>query len=143
LRSIFSLIFIFELIYFNRKIALLKEVSWLEVNGSLDMKYLDPGVKYKLEFVVYLKPDAFGWKDTPAYIMVKPGRQSKYIWKNADLTRMGDSNVIPSTSPLEFTVPLDHAADDKLNFGLFEIWKGSWKGGLVIQNVIISKVSEV
>jgi Phloem protein 2 len=129
------------LIYFNSKKAELIQVSWLEVNGSLDLKLLDPEVKYKLEFNVQLKPDAFGWNDAPVYLMVKPGKKSKYLWKNADLSRMtSNTTAIPFSSPLQFTVQLDSATDDKLTFGLFEIWKGRWKGGLVITNVVISKV---
>lgn len=129
--------------YLNRNIAELVQVSWLEVNGSLDMKrYLKAG-KYKLEFKVTLKPDAFGWNNSPVYIMAKPGKNSSYIWKNTDLSKIKEEQkastfTIPSGSTLEFTVPSDH--DDKLTFGLFEIWARKWKGGLVIEEVIISKV---
>ncbi|XP_078171802.1 protein PHLOEM PROTEIN 2-LIKE A9-like [Carex rostrata] len=125
--------------------AELVQVSWLEVNGSLDMGKLEASTKYKLEFKVTLKPDAFGWNNSPVYIMARPGKNNSYIWKNTDLSKIKEEQksspdlIIPSGSTLEFTTP-SSVHDDKLTFGLFEIWARKWKGGLVIQEVIISKV---
>lgn len=129
--------------YLNSNIAELVQVSWLEVNGSIDMKRLKAGTRYKLEFKVTLKPDAFGWNNSPVYIMAKPGKNSNYIWKNTDLSKIKDEQksstfTIPSVPSLEFAMP--SSSDDKLYFGLFEIWAKKWKGGLVIEEVIISEV---
>ncbi|KAJ4773337.1 Phloem protein 2 [Rhynchospora pubera] len=124
----------------DRRIAELIQVCWLEVNGSVEMNKLQPNTRYKLEFKIKLKPDAFGWNDSPVYIMAMPGKGTKCIWASADLSkiRKGDqTSSIPSR--LEFTTP-SGVADDKISFGLFEIWKGRWKGGLVIEEVVISKV---
>ncbi|KAF3320552.1 protein PHLOEM PROTEIN 2-LIKE A9-like protein [Carex littledalei] len=128
----------------EKNIAELVQVSWLEVNGSLGMKHLKPGTRYKLEFKVMLKPDAFGWNNSPVYIMVKPGKNSNYIWKNTDLSKIKEEQksstfTIPSGSFLEFAMT-SSSDDDKLTFGLFEIWARKWKGGLVIKEVVISEV---
>ncbi|KAJ1694963.1 hypothetical protein LUZ63_011661 [Rhynchospora breviuscula] len=125
----------------DRRIAELIQVCWLEVNGSVEMHHLQPNTRYKLEFKIRLKPDAFGWNDSPVYIMAMPGKGTKCIWASADLSkiRKGEQTCsIPSR--LEFTTPSSSVADDKMSFGLFEIWKGRWKGGLVIEEVVISKV---
>ncbi|KAK0578398.1 hypothetical protein LWI29_009767 [Acer saccharum] len=40
------------------EVAELKQVSWLEITGSVDVK---AGKTYAIEFQVSMKPDAFGW----------------------------------------------------------------------------------
>ncbi|KAK1556909.1 hypothetical protein Q3G72_014410 [Acer saccharum] len=76
--------------------AELKQVCWLEITGSVDVK---AGNRYTIEFLVSMKPDAFGWSGCPVFMMAK------------------DSN--------------------KLFFGLYEVWSGKWKGGLLIHNATI------
>ncbi|KAK4859887.1 hypothetical protein QYF36_013540 [Acer negundo] len=48
--------------------AELKQVCWLEITGSVDVK---PGNKYTIEFQVSMKPDAFGWSGCPVFMMAK------------------------------------------------------------------------
>ncbi|KAJ3688753.1 hypothetical protein LUZ61_017917 [Rhynchospora tenuis] len=119
------------------------QVCWLEVNGSVEMKHLEKSTKYKLEFKIRMKPDAFGWNDSPVYIMAMPGKKAKCIWASVDLSRIKKSEQESSLIPprLEFTTPGPESfhEDDRMSFGLFEIWKGRWKGGLVIEGVIISR----
>ncbi|KAJ8466218.1 hypothetical protein OPV22_028770 [Ensete ventricosum] len=118
----------------------LHQVSWLEVTGTFDNALLeiDKSKRYSLKFRVRMKADAFGWNGCPVYLMVKDGETSKFKWNKVDLSRLpaGTEVDIPETS-VEFKPPPD---DNKVIFGLFEIWRGRWKGGLDILQVIIQEV---
>ncbi|KAF5935963.1 hypothetical protein HYC85_027092 [Camellia sinensis] len=94
--------------------AELLQVCWLEVTGSC---FIDKGKKYNVTFEVSLTPDAFGWNNTTLYIMAKRGEKGRYTWKKLSL--------------------ILNASDDKLYFGLYEIWKGNWKGGLKIYRAVV------
>ncbi|XP_042407908.1 protein PHLOEM PROTEIN 2-LIKE A9-like [Zingiber officinale] len=119
----------------------LNQVSWLEVTGSFSIKDLTCG-KYNLKFKVALKPNAFGWQGSPVYFFVINPMSGKRIWKKRDLSTLkkdGKEAYVPDDLNFEFT------ADPKpqvsqINFGLYEIWKGGWKGGLEIQEVVIEKI---
>ncbi|KAJ1692992.1 hypothetical protein LUZ63_009690 [Rhynchospora breviuscula] len=127
----------------NRRIAELKQVCWLHVGGRVKMKDLHPDTKYKLEFKIRMKKDAFGWNNSPVYIGVKPGEGNERngVWASVDLSRIetGEQKISSIPSCLEFTTPSD-VADGEVSFILLEIWKLGWKGGLVIDEVVISKV---
>ncbi|KAH7654488.1 Phloem protein 2-like protein [Dioscorea alata] len=128
--------------------AELVQVCWLEVTGEIPVNdnYLKPKQEYKLIFNVELKPDAFGWKESPVQFMVKPGKGRK--WKRCYL---GSSQK--NTNKLQD--PFQAPADDKeigfkfqvadgaktVSFGMFEIWKGTWKGGLIIKSVQVEPVN--
>ncbi|XP_072970796.1 protein PHLOEM PROTEIN 2-LIKE A9-like [Typha angustifolia] len=111
--------------------AELVQVCWLEVTGSCDLKNVKENTEYKLEFEVDLKPDAFGWNN-PVYVMAKVGDSRK--WKKFDLSRNdGKSQTKPA-----IVFNTGKVKDPKLTFGLYDIWTGRWKGGLLIRKVIIS-----
>ncbi|RWR85724.1 protein PHLOEM PROTEIN 2-LIKE A9-like protein [Cinnamomum micranthum f. kanehirae] len=115
----------------------LLQVSWLEVTGSLDLKKLEAKT-YNLRFTVSMRPDAFGWKGSPVYFMAKVG-EGKIIWKKADLSELPANSDFKIPAELKFTVTAkDKDSTEKLRFGLYEIWRGRWKGGLVIRDVEIT-----
>ncbi|CAL9765861.1 unnamed protein product [Musa acuminata subsp. burmannicoides] len=123
----------------------LHQVSWLEVSGVFENSVLDKvnakldaSKSYSLTFKVRMKADAFGWSGCPVYLMVKDGDTKKFKWKKVDLSRLtaGTDMYIPDSSDKHIFKP----PSDKLTFGLFEIWRGRWKGGLEISQVIIEKV---
>lgn len=119
----------------------LLQVCWLEVSGWLEMNKLDKNKKYKVTFKVSMKPDAFGWSGSPVYLMAKVG-DNKFIWKSENLSGVPGMTERSIPEDLTFTVKdADVSADKKLNFGLYEIWRGRWKGGLVIHEVEISPVT--
>lgn len=120
--------------------AELLQVSWLEVSGSIDLDKLRVGQEYRLSFKVTLKPDAFGWADSPVYLMAKPGKGAPHNWKKTELRSQGTAFEIPRDPDLKFKVP-DKVDGEKLQFGMYEIWKGRWKGGLIIHEVIIEPFS--
>ncbi|WOL15718.1 Phloem protein 2-like [Canna indica] len=121
----------------------LLQVSWLEVTGSILLEDLglEKGSCYTLSFRVSLKSDAFGWNGCPVYLMVKDPKEGKYQWKNADLSLLPKDENKTTTIPinkLTFQIPSSYDKKSTLSFGLFEIWRGRWKGGLRIHEVIIS-----
>ncbi|KAJ6802155.1 protein PHLOEM PROTEIN 2-LIKE A9-like [Iris pallida] len=121
--------------------AELLQVSWLEVTGSINLDKLRTDTEYRVIFRVSLKTDAFGWADSPVYLMAKPGKAALHIWKKADLSTSqgGGERLIPPD--LKFKVPAKVSAGEKLQFGMYEIWKGRWKGGLIIHEVIVEPFS--
>lgn len=111
-------------------------MSWLEVTGKLELSKLEQGRNYKVIFTLLLKTDAFGWNYGPIYFTARPGRTAQYIWRAADLSTKQpekDFNIeVPFTAP-----PTNPTDKDELLFGIYEIWNGRWKGGLVIKEVSI------
>ncbi|XP_058072037.1 protein PHLOEM PROTEIN 2-LIKE A9-like [Magnolia sinica] len=120
--------------------AELLQVCWLEVSGSVELNQLNPG-KHKISFALSLKPDAFGWAGSPIYLMVKVG-SGGFKWKSYNLSTMGptDKKRIPDDFCFEVGQN-DTSGGEKLHFGLYEIWRGRWKGGLLIHEVVISKAT--
>lgn len=112
------------------------------MSGWLELKKLDKDREYKVRFKVSMKPDAFGWSGSPVYLMAKVGG-NKFIWKSANISGKPPGVEFCIPEDLKFTVKdTDQLTEDaKLNFGLYEIWRGRWKGGLVIHDVEISPVS--
>lgn len=118
----------------------LLQVSWLQVNGKAELSYFLPDKEYAVKFKVELKPDNFGWAGRPVYLMVKIDH-SQRLWKKADLSMNppGTEFAVPIDPLLTFKVPKD-ASGKMVEFGMYEIWKGRWKGGLVIKEVVIEPV---
>ncbi|XP_077220255.1 protein PHLOEM PROTEIN 2-LIKE A9-like [Tasmannia lanceolata] len=118
----------------------LLQVCWLEVSGSIPIQKMQKEREYQVKFKVEMKPDAFGWSGSPVYLMAKVGK-GDFNWKRANLNSKGTE---PFSIPddLKFKVPSGATNDnnDKISFGLYEIWKGRWKGGLLIHEVVISPV---
>ncbi|KAG0494593.1 hypothetical protein HPP92_005587 [Vanilla planifolia] len=98
--------------------------------------------KYMVKFRVELTPDNFGWGEScPVYFMVKVAQEAR-SWKKVYLNQANTGVVfdVPMDGQLTFRVPERRGADDQLHFGMYEIWRGRWKGGLVIHEVIIAPV---
>ncbi|KAI8001893.1 Protein PHLOEM PROTEIN 2-LIKE A9 [Camellia lanceoleosa] len=122
--------------------AELLQVCWLEVTGSCP---IDKGKKYNVSFEVSLTPDAFGWNNTTLYIMAKIGEKGRYTWKKVNLTNQNTNKdqrfSIPHEQNNLIVDTVADASDDKLYFGLYEIWKGNWKGGLKIYHAVVKEVN--
>ncbi|KAM3343031.1 protein PHLOEM PROTEIN 2-LIKE A9 [Capsicum galapagoense] len=117
--------------------AELVQVSWLEVTGWCDCDILKLNTTYEVEFELKLTPDAFGFNELPLYFMVKWGSKNK--WKKIYLTKEAiDESTGTYCVPNNLTI--DTAVSEsksKLCFGLYEVWSGKWKGGLIIKKVHI------
>ncbi|KAL8033920.1 hypothetical protein ABFS82_13G189100 [Erythranthe guttata] len=119
--------------------AHLHQVSWLEVTASV--RGTNPSKNYDVGFRVSVTPDAFGWSNYPVYIMVKRGKEGKFAWKKFFL------NTNETNKPFEITgrlikaeKPLEDSSDDqRVYFGLYEVWSGKWKGGLKIHHAFITE----
>ncbi|PIA36671.1 hypothetical protein AQUCO_03300111v1 [Aquilegia coerulea] len=122
--------------------AVLIQVSWLEVTARIPLSKLDPEKKYKVSFDVSLKADAFGWNEIPIHIMAKIGRRGKYKWQPHVL---GVPTNPPFKIPLSLDEPIQITKDEKnsgdsLYFGLYEVWRGTWKGGLQVEEARVEVV---
>ncbi|XP_065634904.1 protein PHLOEM PROTEIN 2-LIKE A9 isoform X2 [Quercus suber] len=122
----------------NGSPAELIQVSWLEVTGTFDGV---KGKKYEIGFEVSLTPDAFGWNGCHVYVMAKVGKRGKYSWKRSSLENPKTGNFQIPLETLDIKVD-DNAnnTDNKIYFGMYEVWSGKWKGGLKIYNAIIKEV---
>ncbi|KAF8104168.1 hypothetical protein N665_0177s0024 [Sinapis alba] len=114
---------------------LLKMVSWLEVTGSFERT--EPGKTYKIGFNISFKPDATGWDRAPLVMSAKIGKKGK--------TNKGRSEPvnIPDESDGGFEISVSPTADNqdtKLQFGLYEVWTGQWKTGLLIHEAFVQEV---
>ncbi|KAF3635046.1 protein PHLOEM PROTEIN 2-LIKE A9 [Capsicum chacoense] len=115
--------------------AELVQVSWLEVTGWCDKVKLN--TTYEVEFELKLTPDAFGFNELPLYFMVKWGSKNK--WKKIYLTKEAiDESTGTYCVPNNLTIDTAVSeSESKLCFGLYEVWSGKWKGGLIIKKVHI------
>ncbi|KAG5234391.1 hypothetical protein OIU77_000200 [Salix suchowensis] len=116
--------------------AELLKVCWLEVTGTT--KESLPKGKYEIKFNLQVKPGAFGLSDSPIFMMAKVGKRGRYKWRKIKLPQTSDSSSA-TTDP--FQIEVDEAREDnKLYFGLYEVWNGKWKGGLLIHGATVEQV---
>ena len=115
--------------------AELLQVCWLEVSGKITCA--EKGKKYNISFCISLKADAFGWNNCPVYVMAKFGKKGKYFWKKMMLTApdQRESNI-----DLEIECKDDNEENKTIYFGLYEVWSGKWKGGLLLHKAIVKQV---
>ncbi|XP_006468453.2 protein PHLOEM PROTEIN 2-LIKE A9 [Citrus sinensis] len=114
----------------------LVQVCWLEATGSVEVKR---GKKYQIGFKISLKADAFGWSGCPVFMMAKLGKKGKYTWrKMKPLDHLGKEAAEIPDEKFEILVP--EQGENQLYFGLYEVWNGKWKGGLLIHHAFIREV---
>lgn len=117
-------------------------MSWLEVTGSFPSELLKVDGQYSVKFKVSLMTNAFGWQGSPVYFFVLDPNTKKRKWRKRDLSglkRDGSSEEVPADLNFDFKGNQKNEASE-ISFGLYEIWKGGWKGGLDIREVVIKKV---
>ena len=119
--------------------AELIQVSWLEVSGKVGP--VKVGETYVVNFDIAVKDTGFGWGNTEVLIMAKIGKKGSYKYKPVKLA-CGDNGYIPKPDEeqLEITVTVNDK-DLDLHFGLYEVWSGKWKGGLIIKKAEVTKKS--
>ncbi|GKV36858.1 hypothetical protein SLEP1_g44944 [Rubroshorea leprosula] len=90
-----------------------------------------------------MKSDAFGWANSPVFLMAKVGKRGKYIWKRLSQLEQCPKEPIdvpdPNSNSFQIDVPAD-AIDPRLYFGLYEVWSGKWKGGLRIHGATVKEI---
>ncbi|XP_019056243.1 PREDICTED: protein PHLOEM PROTEIN 2-LIKE A9 [Tarenaya hassleriana] len=129
-----------------RKPAELKTICWLEVTGTVDVK---PGKKYQIGFKVSFKPDATGWDQAPVFMSAKIGKKGKTTWKriksiNQIFGKSGLEMVVPDETDGRFEIyvsPMESDQDSKLRFGLYEVWTGQRKTGLMIHEASVQEMA--
>ncbi|KAM7260147.1 hypothetical protein ACFE04_015888 [Oxalis oulophora] len=118
--------------------AELVQVSWLEVTTS---KILPAG-KYSIGFMISLNQGATGWDNYPVFLMAKVGKRGRYSWKRVKLSSLApeaEPTRIPQNDKFEIDVPSNN--DQKIFFGIYEVWSGKWKTGLKIHGAHVEKVN--
>ncbi|KAH6763646.1 hypothetical protein C2S51_014895 [Perilla frutescens var. frutescens] len=118
--------------------AELYQVSWLEVTGCV--KVTDPKKEYEVGFNISLTPDAFGWSGSPVYILVKRGKSGKFRGSKFPLDNLKEGE---NDKQVKAPMPEKNKEDDEdsklIYFGLYEVWRGKWKGGLKIHHAFIKQ----
>ncbi|CAK8534422.1 unnamed protein product [Lathyrus sativus] len=121
----------------QEEFAELIQVSWLEVSGKVTVKR---GKTYSVKFDVEVKQNGFGWENTPVLVMAKLGKRGSYTYKEVKLA-CGSKQAIPKDDGrLEITVG-ELENDPELHFGLYEVWSGKWKGGLIINKAEVTMIN--
>ncbi|TMW95282.1 hypothetical protein EJD97_009151 [Solanum chilense] len=111
--------------------AELIQVNWLEVTGCIDNINIMKKTSYNIEFMMSLMADAFGWSDSPIYLMAKWGDNTQ--WRKVNLaTKTNDKKMISESITI---IKGEGSNTDKIYFGLYEVWNKKWKGGLKIHCV--------
>ncbi|KAJ9168459.1 hypothetical protein P3X46_019980 [Hevea brasiliensis] len=112
--------------------AELIQVCWLEVTASVKDKQIEKGKSFEIIFEIQMKDDNFGWNGCPVFMMAKAGKKGKYRWEKINLANIATE---PNKTKPEIRMSIDVKDDSHENtlyFGLYEVWTGRWKGGLVI-----------
>ncbi|KAL3575624.1 hypothetical protein D5086_023725 [Populus alba] len=100
-----------------------------------------PEGKYEIKFKLEVKPGAFGLSNSPIFMMAKVGKRGRYKWNKIKLQEKNSDNRTAIVEPT-FQIDVKGTADDnKLYFGLYEVWTGKWKGGLLIHGATVDPVT--
>ncbi|KAJ6417878.1 hypothetical protein OIU84_001293 [Salix udensis] len=119
----------------------LRQVCWLEVKGS-SPEPLSKGARYALSFKISLTENNFGWEEAPAFMMAKVGKKGRAKWARINLADVEENTEMEVPfGKLRFEVP-SNAEDTILNFGLYELWNGGWKGGLLIHEAVVEEMPD-
>lgn len=137
----FLISFYFIYLYIGRAgfPAELVSVSWFELSGSVPVI---PGKRYRISFKLGFNPNSFGWNAHPIFLMAKIGKSGRYVWKGlTELERMprGPIDIPADGNSFEIEVP-PSALDTMLYFGIYEIWSGSRKKGLLVYSASVKEV---
>ncbi|GLT59895.1 hypothetical protein SLA2020_326900 [Shorea laevis] len=119
--------------------AELVSVWWFELSGSVPVI---PGKRYRISFKLGFNPKSFGWNTHPIFLMAKIGKSGRYVWKAlTELETMprGPIDTPADCNPFEIEVP-PSALDPTLYFGIYEIWSGSSKKGLLLYSASVKEV---
>ncbi|KAB5532295.1 hypothetical protein DKX38_018965 [Salix brachista] len=121
--------------------AELRQVCWIEVKGS-SPEPLSKGARYALSFKISLTENNFGWGEAPAFMMAKVGKKGRAKWARINLGDVeANTEMEVPFGKLRFEVP-SNAEDTILNFGLYELWNGGWKGGLLIHEAVVEEMPD-
>ncbi|KAL6351100.1 hypothetical protein AAG906_031686 [Vitis piasezkii] len=121
--------------------AELLRVWWFEVSGSVRIGSVPPGTKYRITFQISMKSNAFGWNVSPVYVIAKFGKEGKYSWQKISLQAdYSQPTSIPSTEGLEIET---EDANDTLYFGLYDVWSGQEKRGLLLYNATVEQINNI
>jgi hypothetical protein len=144
--------------------AELLEVCWLDVSGEMPVT---KGKTYEVSFMLSMNTkNSFGWDDLhhPVMVMARIGKEGEYQRKEIKLSELKGTvmEFPPDKCRVEFksdekseskeelpakTTQTKSKSDEnpnndeeKLYFGLYEVWSNKWKGGLQIHEAIVQEI---
>ncbi|CAA7045272.1 unnamed protein product [Microthlaspi erraticum] len=112
--------------------AVLRNVCWLDVNGTFDTRVLTPGTRYEVVYVVKLEDTASGWETPVNLKLTLPCNraQERSVRLNVYIGRSWVA--IPAG---EFITTPQNAG--QISFSMYETASNSWKKGLIVKGVEI------
>ncbi|KAG6392159.1 hypothetical protein SASPL_146370 [Salvia splendens] len=118
--------------------AELNQVSWLEVTGGVEGTTTTKS--YEVGFIVSLNADAFGWGNYPIYIMIKGGNEDNITWTKVQINPDKKGQFEIKGKLMKSNDQIGASDNEKLSFGLYEVWSGKWKGGLKIHHAYVKEI---
>jgi len=117
-------------------------MCWLDVSGEMPVT---KGKTYEVSFMLSMNTEkSFGW-DVPVTVMARIGKEGKYQRKEIDLSKLsGEVKEFPPDK-CQIKFKSDEKAnnnEEKLYFGLYEVWTNKWKGGLRIHEAIVQEITD-
>ncbi|KAK8938829.1 Protein PHLOEM PROTEIN 2-LIKE A1 [Platanthera zijinensis] len=114
------------------EVAKLLDVCWLEIHGNLNVTYLNPGVRYKVVFVVKMEERGYGW-DNPVNLRLKLPEKSSQIRAQS----LKDLSKKEWTELEAGIIAADTERRGEMQFSLYDYTGGLWKRGLLVKGVTI------
>ncbi|KAK8970193.1 hypothetical protein KSP40_PGU009551 [Platanthera guangdongensis] len=116
------------------EVAKLLDVCWLEIHGKLYITYLNPGVRYKVVFVVKMEEHGYGW-DNPVNLRLKLPEKSSQIYTQS----LKDLSKKEWTELKAGIITADTERRGEMQFSLYDYTGGLWKRGLLVKGVKIKQ----
>lgn len=113
-------------------VAVLRNVTWLEVHGKLHTSNLTPGITYQVAYIIMVEETAFGLRVPVNFRLTLPNGTKKEHKENLTHKPREEWVRIPIG---EFKASPENLGE--IECSLYEFQGGNWKKGLVIQGVII------
>lgn len=131
--------FFFGILFIRRnsdiEVAVLLNVCWLDVCGTLDSSSLSPGAIYRVVFVVKIEEDSYGLNSPVNLKLETP--DGKVIERRQQLQDIPKKQWVGLD--VGFFENPKKGCSGEIKFSLFE-HDGQWKKGLIIKQVIIQAI---
>ncbi|ONK65796.1 uncharacterized protein A4U43_C06F1060 [Asparagus officinalis] len=111
--------------------------NWMEIKGSLDLAKIppSPSTTYEIFYVIKFKVDAMGWHSSPVtFELITPDGKSSKIAEMLEFYRC-KGNEWHNVYGGEFR--LDGSVNGKVKFSMSEVQSDWWKGGMILEGVIV------
>ncbi|KAA8544783.1 hypothetical protein F0562_019513 [Nyssa sinensis] len=121
------------------EVAVLLQVNWLEVKGTMDLSLLKDTRKtaYTIHYMIKFRVDAFGWHSAPVKFKVRVNGEETEDSMTVEPYRV-KHDVWQEVHGGQFTISNNtDVGNGSVEFGMFEVESDWWKGGMVLGGVLI------